>query len=63
ALRILLTWVLPFAFVGFYPAAYFLRPQAYWLWAAATPLMGIALFGAAVLIWRAGLKRYHGAGS
>ncbi|HLO02311.1 MAG TPA: ABC-2 family transporter protein, partial [Symbiobacteriaceae bacterium] len=47
ALRILLTWVLPFAFVGFYPAAYFLRPQAYWLWAAATPLMGIALFGAA----------------
>jgi ABC-2 type transport system permease protein len=63
ALRMLLTWVIPFAFVGFYPAAYFLRRDTYWLWAAATPVMGVLFFGIAVAVWRAGLKRYHGTGS
>jgi len=63
ALKVLLSWVLPFAFVGFFPAAYFLRREAFLFWAAATPLMGLAFFGLAVLLWRAGLKRYHGTGS
>lgn len=62
-LRILLTWVLPFAFVGYLPAAFFLRRESYLLWAALTPAMGLLLFGAAVLIWRAGIRRYHSTGS
>jgi ABC-2 type transport system permease protein len=62
-LRILLSWVLPFAFAGFFPAAYFLRREAFVGWAVATPLMGAAFGGMAVLIWRAGLKRYHSSGS
>lgn len=62
-LRILLTAVVPFAFVGFFPAAYFLRREAFWGWALATPVMGLLFFGLAVTIWRAGIKRYHSTGS
>ncbi|HYG59071.1 MAG TPA: ABC-2 family transporter protein [Symbiobacteriaceae bacterium] len=62
-LRTILTWVLPFAFVGFYPAAYFLRREAFLGWALATPVMGLAFFSLAVVVWRVGVKRYHGTGS
>lgn len=62
-LRMLLSWVLPFAFVGFFPAAYFLRRDAFVVWAAMTPVVGVLFFGLAVLLWRAGVKRYHGTGS
>ncbi len=62
-LRGILTWILPFAFVGFYPAAYFLDP-ANWKWfALLTPLMGILFFILGLTIWNAGVKRYRGAGS
>lgn len=63
ALRLLMTWVLPFAFVGFYPAAYFLRRAAFIWWAAATPLVGLAFFALSVALWRAGIRRYHSTGS
>jgi ABC-2 type transport system permease protein len=62
-LRLLLTWIFPFAFVGFYPAAYFVRREAFVWWAAVTPVIGLAFFGLAVALWRAGVRRYHGAGS
>lgn len=63
ALRILLTWVFPFAFAGFLPAAFFLRREAFLGWAVATPLVGTAFFGFSILLWRLGIKRYHGSGS
>lgn len=63
ALRMLLSWIMPFAFVGFYPAAYFLRRESFVLWAAATPLLGIAFFGGAYMVWKAGIRRYQGSGS
>lgn len=62
-LRGLLTFVLPFVFVAAYPAGYFLRREA-WLWQAAlTPVAGVLCTAAALLVWRAGLRRYTGAGS
>jgi ABC-2 type transport system permease protein len=62
-LRAVLTWVLPFAFVGFYPAAYFLRREVYLVWSAVTPLVGLVFLSLAVLLWRSGIKRYHSTGS
>lgn len=63
ALRILLTWVLPFSFVGFYPAAVFLRRETYYMWAFITPVVGIAALWIAYQIWKAGVRRYHSTGS
>ena len=38
----ILTWILPFAFVGFYPAAYFIDPENWKWFALLTPVVGIA---------------------
>lgn len=63
AMRIFLSAVLPFAFVGAYPAGYFLRREAWLLYAGLTPVVGAVTLGLALWVWRAGLRRYTGAGS
>ncbi|WP_134687139.1 ABC transporter permease [Brevibacillus migulae] len=62
-IRILLTWILPFAFVGVYPAAYFLRKEVYYGYAMLTPVMGIVFFCIGLLVWKLGVRKYSGAGS
>jgi ABC-2 type transport system permease protein len=63
ALKVLLSAVLPFAFVGFYPAAYFLD-RANWMWISLlTPVVGAIFFTIGMRIWTAGVSRYRGAGS
>ncbi|MBN2982092.1 MULTISPECIES: ABC transporter permease [Cohnella] len=63
-IRFLLTWVLPFAFVGVYPAEFFLgRASGDGLMPWLTPAMGVIFAGIGVLVWNHGIKRYRGAGS
>ena len=62
-IRFALTWVLPFAFVGVHPAAYFLKKGDWQLYAALTPLVALVFFVLALFIWRTGVNRYRGAGS
>lgn len=62
-IRIILTWVLPFAFVGFYPAAALLRRGEYWTYAALTPVIGLLFFSAAYIVWNRGIRVYRGTGS
>jgi ABC-2 type transport system permease protein len=65
--RLLLAFVFPFAFMNYFPAAYFLHktdlglalPPAVGL---LTPLIGIAFAAAAYGFWRIGLNRYQGVG-
>lgn len=59
----LVTWVLPFAFVSYYPGALLLGRlgEERWLGYAA-PLAGPAVALVASLVWRRGLLRYQGAG-
>jgi ABC-2 type transport system permease protein len=65
--RYVLTFVLPFAFVNYFPAAYLLHkddatlglPLAAGL---ATPLIGLLFAALAYAFWRAGLDRYQGVG-
>ncbi len=61
--RIFLTFVLPFAWVAFYPATWFLGSPGFSRLALLTPLVGIVVFSGAVLIWRRGVRRYASTGS
>ena len=65
--RLLLTFVLPFAFMNYFPASLFLHksdasfalpPQVGLL----TPLIGVAFVAVSYAFWRAGLDRYQGVG-
>lgn len=63
AIRFVLTWILPFAFVGVYPAAYFLGKVEWYGYSFFTPVIGLIFFGLSVVIWNEGVKRYRGAGN
>lgn len=65
--RVLLTFVFPFAFMNYFPARYFLHkgmtgfglpPVAGLL----TPVIGVAFVALAYAFWRFGLNRYQGVG-
>jgi ABC-2 type transport system permease protein len=62
-LGFLLTWLLPFGFVGFYPAAFFLDKENWGTFALLTPLVGLGFLVFALTVWNYGIKRYRGAGS
>ncbi|MFH7817669.1 ABC transporter permease [Neobacillus thermocopriae] len=62
-IRFVLTWILPFAFVGVYPAAFFLEKQEWFWYSFLTPVMGIIFFTISVILWNQGIKRYRGAGN
>ncbi|WP_139492269.1 ABC transporter permease [Brevibacillus dissolubilis] len=62
-IRFILTWILPFAFVGLYPSAFFLRKAEWYTYTMLTPVMGIVFFLIGLVVWNLGLKKYSGAGS
>jgi ABC-2 type transport system permease protein len=63
AIRFVLTWILPFAYVGMYPSAYFLQREAWYIYSMATPLVGCVVFVLGLFIWNLGVRQYRGAGS
>lgn len=60
--RFLLTFVLPYGFLAFYPATGLMREEFSML-ALLTPVVGLVTFGIGLLLWRVGIARYEGAGS
>lgn len=56
------TFIIPFGFVGFYPAAYVTGKAGNWV-LAAMPVCACVVVMIASLIWRAGLSRYDSAGN
>ncbi|HZG54976.1 ABC transporter permease [Paenibacillus sp.] len=62
-LQLVLTWALPFAFVGFYPAAFFLEAESLLGYALLTPVVGAVFLAVGLLVWNKGIKKYRGAGS
>ncbi|UCZ54116.1 ABC-2 family transporter protein [Bacillus shivajii] len=62
-IRYVLTWILPFAFVGVYPSAFFLGRTEWYGYAFLTPVMGLVFITIAVVLWNEGVKRYRGAGN
>ncbi|MFD1735231.1 ABC transporter permease [Bacillus salitolerans] len=62
-IRYVLTWILPFAFVGVYPSAYFLGKEEWYGYAFLTPVMGLIFITLAIVIWNIGVTKYRGAGN
>ncbi|MEK7483731.1 MAG: ABC-2 family transporter protein [Planctomycetota bacterium] len=61
-LRFLLTTLIPFAFVGFYPTATFLHKEEFLWWGWLTPVLGIVWFGTAYWVWNLGVRNYKSTG-
>ena len=58
-----LTFVLPFAWVAYLPATWFVGGPDVRRWALLTPLVGALAMALAYTVWRAGLRRYASTGS
>jgi ABC-2 type transport system permease protein len=58
-----LTFVLPFAWVAYMPATWFVGGPEIRHWALLTPLVALLVTAIAYAIWRAGLSRYASTGS
>lgn len=66
--QLVLAFVLPFAFMNYFPAAYFLNKGDVGLHldprvGLLTPAIGLAWLGVAYAFWRFGLRHYQGTGS
>jgi ABC-2 type transport system permease protein len=66
--QIVLAFILPFAFMNYFPATYFLQKSDAGLHlnplvGLLTPLIGLAWFGVSYAVWRIGLNHYQGTGS
>lgn len=59
----ILTFVVPFAFINYYPAQVFIGKGLYLEFAYLTPLVGVVMFAIAYAAWRIGLKNYTSTGS
>lgn len=66
-IQFILTFILPFAFMNFYPAAALLGkeiPEGYpAILSYLAPIVGIVVFALSVLLWNWGLKHYQSTGS
>ena len=67
ALQIILTFVLPYAFINFFPAQYFLQKNDFLLFHPLiqylSPAVGAIMFAIAVVFWKIGLRHYQSTGS
>lgn len=63
ALQVLLSWIFPIAFTSFYPAALFLKKEAYYFHAYLTPVIALIMWAVGYSIWRIGLMRYESTGT
>jgi ABC-2 type transport system permease protein len=66
--RVILAFVLPFAFMNYFPATFLLHKSEDGLHlnpavGLLTPVVGIVWLGAAYVFWRIGLNKYQGTGS
>ncbi|MGH7143508.1 MAG: ABC transporter permease [Planctomycetota bacterium] len=60
--QVVLTWILPVAFIGFFPAAFFMQAGEYSNYALLTPLVGLACMALGVGVFKLGTHHYTGAG-
>lgn len=63
AVRAILTFVIPMAFVNYYPALSLLGKAPLFLWPFVTLGVGLVLIFLSLVVWRAGLRRYAGSGT
>ena len=62
-IQFILRWVVPFAFVAFYPATHFLKRPGFEFFCYFTPVMAIICLSIASAMWRFGVSRYESTGN
>ncbi len=62
ALKLVITCIIPFSFVAFYPASFIIRGEQP-IPALLTPLVAVISLLLAGWLWRTGIRRYHSSGS
>lgn len=62
-IKVIITYIIPFAFTAYYPASFFLRGENGWFCVLGTILISLALFGISLIVWNRGIKAYESAGS
>lgn len=63
ALRFLVSWIIPFGFISFFPSTWFLGRDEFFGYFVATPLVALSFFGLGYTLFRLGLRRYESTGS
>lgn len=63
AVRNIVTYIIPFAFTAYYPAAYFLRGGNPLYCIGGVVVAAAAVMGIGIFLWRKGLAAYESAGS
>lgn len=64
--QVLLTFILPYAFINYFPSRYFLGKDEYLFFPwfqYLTPVVGVLLFGLSYYVWKKGLNAYQSTGS
>ena len=61
--RIIFTFVIPIAFIAYYPGIVILRPDEIPLLSMLSPVIGIIFFWLSYKFWMLGARRYDGTGS
>ena len=62
-IRGILTFIIPFAFTGYFPSAYFLGRESYFNGILLTCIVGVISLFIAYRIWLIGMKKYESSGS
>ena len=62
-IRGVLTFIIPFAFTGYFPSAYFLGRESYFNGILLTCIVGVISLFIAYRIWLIGMKKYESSGS
>lgn len=62
-IKVVITFIIPFAFTAYYPASYFLRGENGLFCVLGTILISSLLFVISILVWNRGIRKYESAGS
>lgn len=62
-IQFILSWIVPFAFVAFYPATHFFNRRGYEFLCYFSPLMALIFLSLAWLAWQFGVSRYESTGN
>ncbi|EFM11235.1 protein of unknown function DUF990 [Paenibacillus curdlanolyticus YK9] len=62
-IRFVLTWIIPYGFTAFYPAAVFLDPQGFKHFAVLSPIVAAVSLTVAYMLWNRGLRAFSSTGN
>lgn len=61
--RFIFTYIIPVAFIAFYPSQLFIEPEEFNILAYLSPVVGVIFFILAYAVWKKGVNSYSGTGS